>query len=650
MTNKCNFWLVYTGLLCLTAWLCFGNLHTHLLDTHDAEAFRDHLRIEQDLLFFFGEKEQASGRPFAEAVKYLAFLIFGNDPAAFHLLVVAMHTLAAWLLARVVWQQGGESILAGLAGLLFLVNVTHFQAVHHISALDYPLALCCGLLGILALGKRAQAEHPTAFAASLALGVLAHPSIAVAWLLAFYLLWQRYNNLLLALRALWPSGLLLAAAFFAAVQLAAKNTSTWQSIDSYGALPIWDLVLGMVRVLWWFCGRLLTTAHWLPLPIYLQQTWELYLGAVVFALLFWLIWRHKDPLRAAALATLIGLFPFLLLTEATILGLPAGPSRYLYLASAGSSLLIAAALDWTRRHASPYLAGGLALLILISSYHGLKQAEAISLYTAGRSYSASGQYATAREQFHRALAQAPEALPAEDVYIRLCLLTMDSEDDPVPVLEKALATLPASKNLRLLQLAIDAMLPSAEFSEKAMQLALDLRYTTTSDAEIVAKALHNLGAGFLKKKDPTTAIRAYEQTLRIDPDRFKTLKDLTFARWQRAAALIDEMEAADRDHGAKQVAELRQQIHLALDNSRHALRLRTDADLYYAMGRIYQYQQRLGDALTAYEQTLKQDPAYRRAYQRMAEIFALQGDLAAADRILQALSEHTGTPAARSER
>ena len=213
-----------------------------------------------------------------------------------------------------------------------------------------------------------------------------------------------------------------------------------------------------------------------------------------------------------------------------------------------------------------------------------------------------------------------------------------------------LRTHPASKNLRLLQLAIDVMLPSAEFSAKAMQLALDLRYTTTSNAEIVAKALHNLGAGFLKKKDLATATEAYEQTLRIDPDRFKTLKDLTFARWQRAAALIDEMETADRDHGAKQVAELRQQIHLALDNSRHALRLRPDADLYYAMGRIYQYQQRLGDALTAYEQTLRQDPAYRPAYQRMAEIFALQGDLAAADRILQALSEHTGTPTTRSER
>ena len=206
-----------------------------------------------------------------------------------------------------------------------------------------------------------------------------------------------------------------------------------------------------------------------------------------------------------------------------------------------------------------------------------------------------------------------------------------------------LRTHPASKNLRLLQLAIDAMLPSAEFSAKAMQLALDLRYTTTSNAEIVAKALHNLGAGFLKKKDLATATEAYEQILRIDPDRFKTLKDLTFARWQRAAGLIDEMEAADRDHRAEQ-------IHLARDNSRHALRLHPDADLYYTMSRIYQQQQRLGDVRTAYEQTLKRDPADRQTYLRMAITFALQGTPTAANRALQALGKQTGTAAARSQR
>ena len=111
-------WPGYAGLLCLVAGLCFGNLRTHLLDTHDAETFRDHLRIQQDwTLFFSPDKEQASGRPTAEAVKYLVFLLCGNDPAAFHLLSIAIHTLAALLLARVVFCLGNSAILAGLTGL-----------------------------------------------------------------------------------------------------------------------------------------------------------------------------------------------------------------------------------------------------------------------------------------------------------------------------------------------------------------------------------------------------------------------------------------------------------------------------------------------------------------------------------------------------
>ena len=102
------------------------------------------------------------------------------------------------------------------------------------------------------------------------------------------------------------------------------------------------------------------------------------------------------------------------------------------------------------------------------------------------------------------------------------------------------------------------------------------------------------------------------------------------------------MEAADRDHRAEQ-------IHLARDNSRHALRLHPDADLYHTMSRIYQ-QQRLGDVRTAYEQTLKRDPVDRQTYLRMATTCALQGTPTAANRALQALGKQTGTAAARSQR
>ena len=629
-------WPAYALGLCLIAALCFGNLHTHLLDTHDADSFSDHLQIQQDGTFFFSpDKAQASGRPVAEAVKYLVFLICGNDPAAFHLFSVAVHALASLLLARTVWRHAGQLILAGLAGVLFVVNVTHFQAVHHISAIDYPLALCFGLGALLVL------ERPAAVAALLVLGILSHPSIAVAWLLAAYMHWRR-DDLTTALRALWPSGLATAVAVALSLHLAAASTSTWQSIDEYGAQSAAGLVPGMLRVLLWFCSRLLTTAHWLPLPIYVQQTWELAVGAGLVGLLLWLVWRRKEPLATAALATLLGLLPYLLLTEATVLDLPAGPSRYLYLASAGSSLLLAWSLDWIRRRVHSYAAVALLLATLASSYHSLARAEAISLYTSGRSYSAGREYATAREQFRRALVQGPETLPATDIYTRLCLLLMDSEEDHAAVLAEGLAAHPDSKRLRLLQLATVAADPTDENREKAMHSVLDLRHTAPPDAELVAKALHNIGAGRLHyKDDPGPAIHAYRQVLRIDRDRFKTLKDLTFAHWQRAAQLIDLMAAADVDNRADLVDNFREQMSDAIATSLHALRLRPDADLFYQLGRAYQQQERYAEALEAYRQGLAQNPADQRAHLRIAEILGQQGDKAGAARAREAATRRT---------
>jgi hypothetical protein len=130
----------------------YGALWTH--HAEDAErrlAFQPipSLGIDQDWTFFFSpDKTQASGRPLAEAVKYLAYLVWGNHPGAFHLLVVAVHVLASFLWAWACRRLGLNLELSWGTGLLFLVNVTHFQAVHHISALDYPLALCWMLVSL----------------------------------------------------------------------------------------------------------------------------------------------------------------------------------------------------------------------------------------------------------------------------------------------------------------------------------------------------------------------------------------------------------------------------------------------------------------------------------------------------------------------
>ncbi|HIM57283.1 MAG TPA: hypothetical protein EYM39_11305 [Candidatus Latescibacteria bacterium] len=62
MTDRRYFWPIYAGLLGLVAALCFGSLRTHLLDTHDAQTFRDHERIATDFAFFLSPLRR-SGRP-----------------------------------------------------------------------------------------------------------------------------------------------------------------------------------------------------------------------------------------------------------------------------------------------------------------------------------------------------------------------------------------------------------------------------------------------------------------------------------------------------------------------------------------------------------------------------------------------------------
>ena len=119
-----HIWPLYALLLSALTWVFFADVLTLGLDTHDTETFCDHERIAGDFAYFFSPaKEQASGRPVAEIVKFLYFMALGNDPAAFHLLSLTLHVLCSFLLARVVLQCGAALELSLLGGLLFLCNI-----------------------------------------------------------------------------------------------------------------------------------------------------------------------------------------------------------------------------------------------------------------------------------------------------------------------------------------------------------------------------------------------------------------------------------------------------------------------------------------------------------------------------------------------
>ena len=125
-------WIGYALLLGLLAAVAYGGLAAQALDTDDFEYLRD-AAASQDLSLLFSTDRELPGRPISEVVFLLGHSLWGQNPAPYHLLVVALHLLTSLLLAQTFRRLGADLELSLAGGLLFLLNVAHFRAVQWIA-------------------------------------------------------------------------------------------------------------------------------------------------------------------------------------------------------------------------------------------------------------------------------------------------------------------------------------------------------------------------------------------------------------------------------------------------------------------------------------------------------------------------------------
>jgi tetratricopeptide (TPR) repeat protein len=520
-------WIPFSLLTAVVAGICFGSLTEHLLDTHDAESFSDNLAISEDFSFFFSANKQLpSGRPLAELSKWLAYLIWGNDPSWFHLLVIMLHAVASVLLAVWAYQAGFERRLAYTGSLLFLVNVAHFRAVHYISALDYPLATALALGALICCGRyflSSQFRWVIVAVVLLSSATMAHLGASIALPVCIY--WGFCSRL--TLKRHWRALVVVAAVELplAAYLLisSSSDTSTGQALLTYGTDGATELSLGFWRVLLWLAGRCLTTAHWVPMPLYHLAAWELYAGAAVLAALLLVAGRRRVPEAVFACWTILALVPFAIVNEQIVLNLPAGPSRYLYLASAGSSLLLAKVLWSAARRCGRWkeLAVGIGLAtVVFSSYVALKRAEAISLYTSARSYVARNEIATGIDRLRQAVAMKSGFIDLEDAYDRLCFLLIGiGEDGTRATLAAATRRFPDHAKLHIYQQVMSAMDPDSLVRGPANARLTAISRLAPGNGPLIAQAFHNAGDGHYRNLEIEAAIKAYKRSLRFDPER-----------------------------------------------------------------------------------------------------------------------------------
>ncbi len=632
---------IYGAAISLLAAVYFGSLGDHLLETHDEETFRDNAVIAVDFSFFFSlEKEQAAGRFTGEFAKWLISLFAGEDPRLFHFTNVAVHALVSFVLLFAYRSTGFSPAISALGGLLFLVNVAHFQAVHWITQLDYLLGLLCALLAILFFTRFLDTGRhgwiaPALLSALLAIG--AHAGLFVLFPVALY--WAARGRFTGLQILKWLLGIGSASAGIVVFILSktARDTPAWDVVRTLGSVGNFAVLAQSLENLGLYLSRLLTTAHWILVPLYESHPWEPYLG-LAFGLLLalGLYKKHERGVDIWIIWTLLTLIPFSPILPTGLFQSPTGLSRYLYFATAGSSLLLACLLervahllpDRFRAYETAF-AAVLFVPLALSSYAALKQTETLSVFSSARYYIGSGDTEKGIERLYAVLAGNTSAVPLAEVYFHLAGLLPSRARDPGPVLREGLAVFPDDLWLNLVSGLIDQE-GDDELTRHRGRQRLQVTFERAehhAHAGLlpinVAAILHNMGIGYALEANYLRAIRTFERVLMIKPDKQNTLRSLGHAyvslghqhyeqsRFDKALESYDKALELNPDEAVVHISlgwffYYQSRWQKAITHHRTALELQPDIHAQFALGLAYLANGDSSAARAVYEQGIRQ--------------------------------------------
>ena len=535
--------LAYAAILCILAAISFGGFTELPFDTHDREIALDYPHLSEDPAFFFAQdKASTSGRILDELVMWGAYAAWGDNPKYFHLLSISCHVLASLVLALACTKLGCNREWSLIAGLLFLLNVAHIQAVYYISALEYPLTILFVAAGIYHYGAHSQSPSRyrlTAFYALAAASLLGHIAALMLW--PFCLCWSicAGRGWRKTLRELGPLLVLFVPVVLLVIETTPTRASTWETADSLSNEEVLPLLGHILQTLLWFAGRLITNAHWLLLAPHTKPIWEKVIGGLAILGSLILIWQWR-PVAAWAVWTGLFLIPFLFIPGHILQDMPIGPSRYLYFASAGTSVLLA----WAAQHFGRWLVGSqpkfghllyCVLLGILLGYNcwTLRKTEALASYMSGRHYIASGDLEIGSALLQRAIDHAPEIIDTHDAYYRICNLQISLGKDFTQMLLKARTLFPNDDNFAAIHYVMESLSPNQSASDKAFS-RLDNVFNATREIavgenrilrSVIATAYYNAALGLSKHGQYSRAIDSAQHALAWETNK-KEAKEL----------------------------------------------------------------------------------------------------------------------------
>ena len=522
-----TYW-IFGIIMVLLAMVTFQNLATHDFwdGWDDRQLVADAKRATDNPGILFSSQREQAVRPTIDIIFLIGYALWQDNPVAFHCLQILLHLLATFLLAYTFRLLNIDVELSLISATLFFLNVAHFRAIHWITCISYTTGLICCLLVFniyISQIKRPGFTRHIAAALALIAGIFAHPGIAT--IIPLCALWTWYET-----RSIKQTFLRIRVLFF--VSFFTLVIAIWVSpkANQVSMLSLTHNIPTLIQNLFWYLGRLFSSAFWLTQTTssYTKPQWEILLGVCVGLYLIYMV--HKTDRAIAIWAFWIILF-VLIFVNSQAYRLVFGPSRHLYFASAGASLLLA----WTLREiiqrvisshsVQRLLFGGIVISLCLSGMFHLQKAEALSMYFAGRGYAfrvndESENAHRAAHLFERAIQHEPSILPL-DVYVRLTSMSFSIGESHIDLLNDAAKRLHDNPTILMLQGAA-AFLDTDETRRRAGEKQISRALVLASDKEDLrpdaALAFQNMASHHHEHQQYENAIFLYQKALEFNPN------------------------------------------------------------------------------------------------------------------------------------
>lgn len=572
-------------------------------------------------------------RPFAHVIPGMCVLLFGNNPAGYHIFNLILFIAACLMLYYFIFVLTKRWEIAFLTSVLFCTHPINGLMINYITASIYSFQLIVLLMSCLFFYKSLQTKpqwlHLLLSLFFFGLSLLCHEtSMALPAYFVLIVLWVKPNNLKPALYQCVPSFIMLGAYFIFRMFLASLKNSVLDKI-SFFDMNVFEYTASFAKLTAQYLFNLFSLEQivltWAT-PVVRNNLllWNIgFLGVVI--VMFWVI-RRRWGMNQKAIAMLWFMLGFPLVGLAClyqpIIGILLEP-HWLYFANIGMFLLIALILVDLKMHLKKI---GIAIIVLLvsanvisSRYYNYLWADEARycqywlgvvpdfksvMFHLARAYSKRGELLLSKQYYKQSL---DGEFRDWQVFTNLGLIA-DEQDDQLLAVEyyrKAMEIHPRSwvtlNNLGALYFKLERI----EEGENILRQALEINRFSLEPRLILAKH-------YLDQNDPEQAKLLYMQNLKINPyDKGSTLgymKTLIDTR-ELGQAMIFAQKTLLHHSDAELLLSmagmcaLNNNISLASDFSEKALRVNSkNKFVYLELGKFLGNMNRFDDAIKFWEQ------------------------------------------------